>query len=220
MGVMPMFPLGMVLLPGGVLPLNVFESRYLQMFREILADDEHPPEFGVALITKGREAGGGDERAMVATNARILDMQATVDGRYVLAAVGTDRLRVNAWLPDDPYPVADIDVWVDADASPDAAPDEAPDGSPRVGAQRERVQRTHQRVLELNEHATELGDETPASTEISDDPLLAVYHLGSLAPLGPSDRYRMLAAPGLHERLDVLDRALDDIEAVLKFRRS
>ena len=185
MGVMPMFPLGMVLLPGGVLPLNVFEARYLQMFREILADDEHPPEFGVALITKGREAGGGDERAMVATSARILDMQATPDGRYVLAAVGTDRLRVNAWLPDDPYPVADVDVWIDA-----------------------------------NELATELGDETPASTEISDDPLLAVYHLGSLAPLGPSDRYRMLAAPGLDDRLDVLDQALDDIEAVLKFRRS
>ena len=207
-----MFPRGMVLLPGGVLPLNVFEARYLQMFREILADDEHPPEFGVALITKGREAGGGDERAMVATSARILDMQATPDGRYVLAAVGTDRLRVNAWLPDDPYPVADVDVWIDADASPDE--------SPGVGARRERVQRAHRRVLELNELATELGDETPASTEISDDPLLAVYHLGSLAPLGPSDRYRMLAAPGLDDRLDVLDQALDDIEAVLKFRRS
>ena len=212
MGVMPMFPLGMVLLPGGVLPLNVFEARYLQMFREILADDDHPPEFGVALITKGSEAGGGDERAMVATSARILDMQATADGRYVLAAVGTDRLRVDAWLPDDPYPVADVDVWVDADASPD--------GSPAMGAQRERVQRAHQRVLELNELASELGDETPASNEISDDPVLAVYHLGSLAPLGPSDRYRMLAAPGLDERLDVLDQALDDIDAVLKFRRS
>ena len=35
-------------------------------------------------------------------------------GRYVLAAVGTERLRVNAWLPDDPYPIADVDVWPDA----------------------------------------------------------------------------------------------------------
>ena len=123
MGVMPMFPLGLVLLPGGVLPLHVFEDRYLQMFREILADDVNPPEFGVALITKGREAGGGDARAMVATSARILDMQATPDGRYVLAAVGTDRLRINAWLPDDPYPVADVDIWADADVSPDEESD-------------------------------------------------------------------------------------------------
>ncbi len=210
MAVLPMFPLGLVVLPGGVLPLNVFEDRYLQMFREILADDVNPPEFGVALITKGREAGGGDERAMVATNARILDMQATPDGRYVLAAVGTDRIRVNAWLPDDPYPVADVDVWDDTD---DPAHREA-DGV------RARVERLRERVESLNAVAAELGDETPPPTDISDDPLLAVYHLGSLAPLGPSDRYRVLATPGLAERLDVFDRALDDVEAVLKFRRS
>ena len=205
---MPMFPLGTVLLPGGVLPLNVFEDRYLQMFREILADDQHPPEFGVALITKGHETGGGDERATVATSARILDMQATPDGRYVLAAVGTERLRVNAWLPDDPYPIADVDVWVDAD---DAA--SADDLRPRV-------QQARGRVEELNSLAAGLGDQTPPPTDISDDPLLAVYHLGSLAPLGPSDRYRMLAAPGLDQRLDVLDEALDDVAAVLEFRRS
>ena len=205
---MPMFPLGVVLLPGGVLPLNVFEDRYLRMFREILADDDHPPEFGVALITKGREAGGGDERALVATSARILDMQATPDGRYVLAAVGTDRLSVNAWLPDDPYPIADVDVWIDADVDTD--PDDL----------RDRIERAAERVRSLNAVAAELGDQAPPQTDISDDPLLAVYHLGSLAPLGPSDRYRMLAAPGLAERLDVLDSALDDVEAVLEFRRS
>jgi len=210
MGVMPMFPLGMVLLPGGVLPLHVFEDRYLRMFRDILADDVNPPEFGVALITKGWESGGGDQRAMVATSARILDMQATPDGRYVLAAVGTDRLRVNAWLPDDPYPIADVDVWVDSDVRP--GDDSAPF--------RERVAAAHARVGEVNALASELGDETPPPTDISDDPLLAVYHLGSLAPIGPSDRFKLLAAPGLAERLDVLDQALDDVTAVLEFRRS
>ena len=210
MAVMPMFPLGLVLLPGGVLPLNVFEDRYLQMFREILADDVNPPEFGVALITKGRDAGGGDERAMVATSARILDMQATPDGRYVLAAVGTDRLRVNAWLPDDPYPIADVDVWVDESVSP----------GDDLDVYGDRVRRAHERVDELNALASELGDDTPPPTDISDDPLLAVYHLGSLAPLGPADRFRLLEAPGLDERLDVLDAAIDDAAAVLEFRRS
>ena len=210
MAVMPMFPLGLVLLPGGVLPLNVFEDRYLQMFREILADDVNPPEFGVALITKGRDAGGGDERAMIATSARILDMQATPDGRYVLAAVGTDRLRINAWLPDDPYPVADVDRWGDADVAPVGDATEFAD----------RVRAAHERVDAVNELAAELGDETPPQTEISDDPVLGVYHLGSLAPIGPADRYRLLAAPGLGERLDVLDSAIDDVEAVLEFRRT
>ena len=208
MAVMPMFPLGLVLLPGAVLPLNVFEPRYLQMFREILADDVNEPEFGVALITKGREAGGGDERAMLATAARILDMQATDDGRYVLAAVGVDRLRINAWLPDDPYPIADVDVW----------PDDAT--TPVDGVVEARVAALHDRVNTLNEIAGELGDAVPPDTEISDDPTLATYHLGSLAPLGPADRFAMLAAPGLADRLDVLDAALDDVTAVMDFRRS
>lgn len=210
MAVMPMFPLGLALLPGAVLPLHVFEPRYLQMFREILADDVNEPEFGVALITKGREAGGGDERAMLATSARILDMQATDDGRYVLAAVGIDRLRINAWLPDDPYPIADVDVWPDVDL--EAVCDDA--------GLRARIAATHARIDDLNAGAAELGDDVAAPTEISDDPRLATYHLGSLAPLGPADRLALLAAPGLAERLDVLDAALDDARAVLDFRRS
>ena len=45
MAVMPMFPLGMVLVPGGVLPLHVFEPRYRRMIIDILAADG-TPEFG------------------------------------------------------------------------------------------------------------------------------------------------------------------------------
>lgn len=207
MAVMPMFPLGLALLPGAVLPLNVFEPRYLQMFREILADDVNEPEFGVALITKGSDAGGGDERAMLATSARILDMQATDDGRYMVAAVGVDRLRISAWLPDDPYPIADVDVWPDDDTILPA------DIETRISA-------LHGRVNELNEIAGELGDATPPPTDISTDPTLATYHLGSLAPLGPADRLALLSAPGLTDRLDVLENSLDDVAAVLEFRRS
>src|SRR6478735_2099236 len=115
MGVMPMFPLGMALLPGAVLPLHVFEPRYRQMVHDILADDVEAPEFGVVMIERGREVGGGDTRALVGTVARVVDMRALPDGRYALVAVGAERLRVNAWLPDDPYPLADIDVWPDDD---------------------------------------------------------------------------------------------------------
>jgi uncharacterized protein len=82
MAVMPMFPLGTPLLPGAVLPLHVFESRYRQMVRDILADDVDPPEFGVVMIERGSEVGGGDERATIGTIARIVDIQVAPDGRY------------------------------------------------------------------------------------------------------------------------------------------
>ena len=204
---MPMFPLGTTLLPGAVLPLQVFEPRYRAMVQDILADDVNQPEFGVTMIERGHEVGGGDTRSTIGTVARILDMQVTPDGRYTIAALGTERFRVNAWLPDDPYPLADVEIWTD-----EGDPDE-------VSATD--VERVHERVRALNETVRALGDVAPPpDTEISPDPEMAVYHLGSLSPLGAADRHRMLAAPTLLQRLTVLSAALDDAEAVLEFRRS
>ena len=52
--------------------------------------------------------------ALIGVVARVVDMQALDGGRYALSAVGTRRVRVNeAWLPDDPYPLADVDDWPD-----------------------------------------------------------------------------------------------------------
>jgi Lon protease-like protein len=206
MAVMPIFPLGTPLLPGAVLPLQVFEPRYRQMVQDILRDDVHPPEFGVTLIERGHEVGGGDIRATIGTVARIVDIQATADGGYVLAAIGTERFRIVSWLPDDPYPVADIDLWPDEDEG-EVSPAE--------------IEALHRRVRELNTTVLALGELTPPpDAEIGEEPWLAVFHLGSLAPIGAADRHRLLAAPGLVERVRVLSEVLDDAAAVLEFRRS
>jgi hypothetical protein len=204
--VMPMFPLGSVLLPGAVLPLHVFEPRYRQLVIDCLADDSGDPEFGVALIERGWEVGGGDERSDVGTVARMVRVEALDGGRYAIVAVGTRRIRVNAWLPDDPYPIADVDDWPDDDVS-------QPGLDERVDSMTSRLRQ----VLSL---AAQLG-EAPADIDlgmISEDPLVASYHLAALAPLGPADSYRLLCAPGPAARLDGLGAALDDVEAVLRFR--
>ncbi len=90
MSVMPMFPLGSVLLPGGLLPLHVFEPRYRQMVIDCLQEDG-TPEFGQTLITHGREAGGGDQRADIGTVAQMVQVDALDDGRYAVVAVGVRR---------------------------------------------------------------------------------------------------------------------------------
>jgi len=207
MAVTAMFPLGSVLLPGGVLPLHVFEPRYRQMVIDVLAQDG-TPEFGQALITHGGEAGGGDARAEVGTIAQMLQVDALDEGRYSMVTVGTRRIRVNAWLPDDPYPLADVDDWPDEDPDP-------PNLELDVAA-------SHARIRAVLALAAEAGD-VPldlTESEISDDPLVATYHLAALAPIGPADRYRLLTAPGPGARLDVLDEVLDDVEAMLRFRLS
>jgi Lon protease-like protein len=200
-----MFPLGSVLLPGGILPVHVFEPRYRDMIRDCLRSDGEP-EFGQALITHGWETGGGDTRAMVGTVAQMLQVDALDEDRYALVAVGTRRIRINAWLPDDPYPIADVDDWPDVD--PDA---------PNLGLH---VAATHTRVRAALALAARLGEADATDAEISDDPLVATYHLATLAPIGPADRLKLLAAEGPADRLDLLDGILDDVEAMLKFRLS
>lgn len=207
MAVVPMFPLGMTLLPGSLLPLHVFEPRYVQLVRDLLADDANPPEFGVVMIERGFEVGGGDARADVGTLGRVVDIRALDGDRYSVVLTGTERFRVVGWLPDDPYPLADVDVWPDEGESP-------PDLVSQVAA-------LHRTVREINDLVRELGrGDPPPDDEISDDPALALYHLAALSPLGAVDRHRMLTAPSVQERCAVLAEALDDARAVLEFHRS
>jgi len=200
-----MFPLGSVLLPGGLLPLHVFEPRYRQLVIDCLADDDGDPEFGVTMIERGWEVGGGDTRADVGVVARMLQVEALDEHRYALVAVGTRRFRVNTWLPDDPYPLADVEEWPDEGADAAGLHD-------RAGALTGRLRA----ILELAVRAGDLAD--VPDLEISDDPVLASYQLCGLAPIGPADRYRLLVARSPSERFDGLDTALDDAEAVFQFR--
>ncbi len=54
--------------------------------------------------------------------------------------------------------------------------------------------------------------------KLSDDLVRAAYQLAARAPIGPADRYRLLAAPTLEARVELLAAALDDAEAMLRFR--
>src|SRR5437868_10301767 len=108
---LPMFPLGMVLFPTQLLPLHVFEPRYREMTRDLLAGDGR---FGVVLIERGSEVGGGDTRSDCGCVAQLVQAQQAADGRYALMAIGVERLRVLQWLPDDPYPRAMVELITDA----------------------------------------------------------------------------------------------------------
>jgi Lon protease-like protein len=202
MTTLAMFPLGTVLLPGMVLPLHVFEPRYRALVSDCLSGE---PEFGVVLIERGHEVGGGDVRRDVGTVARILGVSALEDGRSALVTVGTRRIRVEQWLADEPYPRADVEEWPDLDDS-----GQAPTVDELVGRLR--------RVLAL---ASEAGDDVSAlTTEVADDPVLGPYHVAALAPLGAEDRFRVLCAPGSAQRRRLLDELLADAEDALRFRLS
>jgi len=94
-----MFPLGTVLLPGGAVALHVFEDRYRALVADCLAGDGR---FGVVLIERGSEVGGGDRRVAVGTEAAIEAATSFDDGRFGLLARGLRRLEVVQWLGERP----------------------------------------------------------------------------------------------------------------------
>ena len=206
-----MFPLGSVLLPAGMLSLHVFEPRFKALVRDCLASEPH--EFGVVLIERGNEVGGGDVRRDVGAIARMVQVAEMDDGRFAVIAIGVGRLRVNAWLPDDPYPLADIDEWPD-----DIGPGDERRGDAAQAAD-DLLRSVTQRTRRAAALALELGDDgADPSAELADDVLTASYQLASLAPIGPADAYDLLCASGPTVRLRALDDLLVHVEAAQAFR--
>ncbi|HET9541633.1 MAG TPA: LON peptidase substrate-binding domain-containing protein [Acidimicrobiales bacterium] len=195
---MPMFPLGTVLFPTMLLPLHVFEPRYRALVDDCVAGDG---EFGVTLIERGSEVGGGDVRTDVGTVARIVQVERFEDGRFAVAAVGTRRIRIERWLADDPYPRAEVVDWEDVGRTETALDD---------------ADALFRRALAL---AAELGEApAPLDVELADDPAMATFQIGALAPLGPLDRQALLATERPDDRVTLLVAQLTDVVELLRAR--
>jgi hypothetical protein len=111
--VIPLFPLGMVLTPGLLLPLNIFEDRYRQLVRDLLAlPDAEPARFGVIGIRHGREVGADSVEALyeVGTTATVQRADEKPDGGYDLVSVGTERFRLLELHHDRPYLRGEVEL--------------------------------------------------------------------------------------------------------------
>ena len=194
--VLAMFPLGSAVLPTQIVPLHVFEPRYRALIEDIADDD--PPSFGIALIDRGHEVGGGDHRVDVATRVEVLQTERFDDGRYAVIAAGVERVDVLEWLDDDPYPRARVRPRPRVD-----------DG----GGSLEDVESLLRSVLELA-----LGADGTPEIEFAGDPLTRLDQLSAVAPISTFDRQRVLETPTTSEQIQVLTEALvgrRDVLAVL-----
>src|SRR6185437_13988311 len=88
--------LGTVLVPGLVLPLNIFEPRYRQLVADLEELPEEEREFGVVAIREGGEVGAGSLRALydIGCAATLQDVSTTPDGRSQILSTGVRRFRL------------------------------------------------------------------------------------------------------------------------------
>ena len=196
--VVPMFPLGSVLFPGMPLHLQVFEERYVRMVEQCLSSGSG---FGVVLIERGSEVGGGDVRSDFGTLAVIEDTRKFPDRTWSVVARGTKRLRIIEWLEDAPYPRALVAGWDET----------VPTLDPTLLVQR----CTEQLASYLRRVAGE--DETVHIdfSRLSSDSAEAAWQLCSISPIGALDRQKLLALPDAHSRLGLLSHLMIEQQELL-----
>jgi Lon protease-like protein len=199
----PMFPLSNVVFPYMLLPLHIFEDRYQALMSDLQQSED--PQFGVVLIERGWEVGGGEERADLGTAVQLLDAEEIEGGRWVAVAAGTRRIRVTRWLPDAPYPMADVEDVKDLEIGGDGE------------ELRDVASHAVRKVAALQAELGEPG--APLDFELADDPAIASYQACALSPIGPLDAQRLLAMddPGgrLWELTEMLQEHIDCLELQL-----
>ena len=179
-----MFPLSSVLFPYMPLRLRVFEERYLIMLAELLKNED--AQFGVVLIERGWEVGGGEQRFDLGTIAEITQLGAQ-EGFVGLIAQGGRRFDVTQWLKDAPHPRAEISEIADLEWD--------------IGLWQLREETEHLVRRTLAVASEFAGNVWPADLELSPDPAAAAWQLAAIAPLNALDQVRLLRAGSFEELL-------------------
>lgn len=135
---LPLFPLGTVLFPGGLLPLRIFEVRYLDMIGRCHKAGE---PFGVVALTEGhevRQPGQSERFRDVGTLAVIESLEQTQPGLLTIECCGTERFRIRERrLLKHGLWVADVDILADDIAVP--VPSHLASTAESLGTLRERL---------------------------------------------------------------------------------
>lgn len=183
----PLFPLDTVLFPGGLLPLRIFEQRYLEMAKACLREGT---PFGVCLIREGSEVGTPATHEALGCLARITQWDMQQLGLLQLVAQGGERFRVRATrIRPDGLILADIDLI--AEAADEPLPE-------KYRACRQLLERI------VAEH----GERLFARPFQLDSSAWVAARLAEVLPLPAAARQKLLELNDSTQRLEILQRLL------------
>jgi len=180
----PLFPLGTVLVPGSVLPLQLFEPRYLELLSDLVNVME-VPEFGVVAIRQGHEVGPDSVHDLheIGCVARVTQAAPVGDGRYFVLSTGVHRFHLDALVTGagTAYLMGEVTVLEERLGDAD-----------EVAGLAGRLRRA------LHEYALTLGADEP---EWPTDPVELSYAVGTAMGLDLGERQQLLAADDTETRL-------------------
>jgi Lon protease-like protein len=190
----PIFPLSTVLFPGGVLPLRVFEARYMDMVRDCM---QRETPFGVCLITRGGEVGEAAEHESIGCLAHIRGWDMQQLGLLQLRTVGGSRFAI-------------VDRRVGRNGLIRATADELPD-DPRVGVPDELAECTmliRRIVDELREREPDPDKRMIAEPCDFDSAAWVANRLCEFLPISNAAKHKLMALDEPLARLSLVHRYL------------
>ncbi len=183
---MPLFPLRLVLFPGMMLPLHIFEPRYREMINRCI--DEQLP-FGVVLIKEGKEVGEAAEPYLIGTAARITKLDRKPDGRMEIMAVGTRRFRIEKLNHDRAYLTAQVTHYPIVNGDTKLA--------------KEQMQRVRPKIMRYVELLTRATGIQLQLDHLPQDPTSLAFLMAIALQVKPEDKQRILSLSGIPEMLDM-----------------
>jgi len=205
---LPIFPLDVVLFPGTLMPLHLFEPRYRQMLADVREGDRR---FGIIAALPGvaeRDLPAGRMGCV----AEVTEVEVMPDGRANIIVVGRERFVLNAFIEHDaPYHVATGTIVTDeSGASPVA-----------LAVATDEVIANFTRVVKA---VRTLNDDTNPLPELPDDAAQVAWSVGAMIDLDLDSRYRLLAERSPAARLtqidNVLKKAIPDLELQAAIKQS
>jgi Lon protease-like protein len=189
---LPIFPLkNVVLFPGMVLPLHIFEMRYREMINRCVA--ERLP-FGVVLIDEGQEVGVPARPHTVGAAARIARVERLDDGRMNITAVGTQRFRILEVHTTQSYLTATVSHFPVVNGGTQLAADLS--------------QRVRPQVLEYVTLLSKAANVNLTLDRLPEDPLTLAMLVAISLQISVKDKQRLLEAAGVPEMLALEGRLL------------
>lgn len=181
----PIFPLGTVLFPEGILPLRIFETRYMDMTRDCM---KNGTAFGVCLIREGKEVGPPAVPMMIGCTASIIDWDMQQLGVLHIRTAGGERFRLLSSEPNSQGLLLGEVELLPADA-PRAIPTDCGD-----------CVRILQSIVEKH------GAEILPQPHRFEDAAWVGYRLAEILPIPPAGKQRLLEVDDDLDRLEILQR--------------
>ncbi|RIK56498.1 MAG: peptidase S16 [Chloroflexi bacterium] len=182
---LPIFPLNVVLFPGMMLPLHIFEPRYREMIDRCIA--EQIP-FGVTLIREGHEVGGPAKPHWIGTAARITRVEYTPEGHMNIMVVGTQRFRILELVRSHSYLSAKVSVFPVVNGSTRAAQDMVYQVRPKIIEYVELLSKASQTQLKLD--------------RLPEDPTTLAFLVAIALQVSNAEKQKLLEMAGIPEMLD------------------